>query len=148
MNFAFTADGDRLVVRVDTFTGARFARTVLVPDDAISVTIVRTETSLRPNVEPRSIVRTVTDARAITSLVKLVDGLPGAMTTEIVTSCPASLEERSYRLTFATPNSAYVAWLPTTMCWPSVSLRHNGTKAGPPLDPGRHFTKVVDRYLS
>jgi hypothetical protein len=28
-----------------------------------------------------------------------------------------------------------------------LTLTHNGTKAGPRLDPGQLFTKTTDRYL-
>lgn len=147
VNFAFMAHGDGLVVRVDTFVGARFARTVLVPTGTTSVTIRRTERSFAPHKGRHTTVRTITDRPQIARLVTMVNRLPGAMTTEFVASCPAVLSERSYVMTFATPRGEYVATLPTTMCWPSLRLTHDGAEAGPALDPGRRFTKVADRFL-
>ena len=142
------AHGDGLVVRVDTFVGARFARTVLVPSDATSVTIRRTVRSFQQHARPpRTSVRTITDATAVADLVGMLNGLPGAMTTPFVASCPAAVSERSYSMNFATPHGSYVATMPTTMCWPQLTLAHDGVKADPPLDPGQHFTKVADKYL-
>jgi hypothetical protein len=147
VNFAFMPKGDELVVRVDTFVGARFARTVLVPKDTTSVTIRRTERSLEPHSRPHTTVRTITDTGAVADLVEMVNGLPGAMTTQFVASCPASVTQQSYSMTFATPHGTYVGSLPTTICWPQLTLMHNGAKAGPALDPGRLFTKTADNYL-
>lgn len=147
VNFAFLPQGDGVVVRVDTFVGARFARTVLVPTDATSVTIRRTERSLQPHTRPHLTVRPITDRRAIADLVTMVNRLPGAMTSQFVASCPGALKERSYRMSFATPRGSYVATLPTTMCWPQLTLTLNGAKAGPPLDPGQQFAKAADKYL-
>jgi hypothetical protein len=147
VNFAFMSQGHRLVVRVDTFIGARFARTVLVPQNTTSVRIQRTERSLGPHSRPHTTVRTVTDPGAVGHIVTMVNRLPGAMTTQFVASCPAARMERSYRLDFATPQGSYVATLPTTMCWPELTLTHNGSKAGPDLDPGQRWTNAVDNYL-
>jgi hypothetical protein len=147
VSFAFRPRGDGLVVRVDTFTGTRFARTVSVPGDATSVTIRRTVRSARPHPRSRTTVRTITGPSHVADLVGLVNGLPGAMTARVVASCPAALTDRSYALTFSTPSGRYVASLPTSLCWPRLTLRHAGTAAGPPLDPGRRFVRVVDGYL-
>jgi hypothetical protein len=146
VNFAFMAQGDALVVRVDTFVGARFARTVLVPKDTSSVTIRRTERSLETHSRPHTTVRTITDTGAVARLVEMFNGLPGAMTTQFVASCPASVRQQSYSMTFATPHGTYVGALPTTTCWPQLTLMHNGAEAGPPLDPGRRFTRTADNY--
>ena len=148
VNFAFMPEGGGLVVRVDTFIGARFARSVLVPKDTTSVTIRRTERSLEPHSRPHTTVRTITDTGAVADLVEMVDGLPGAMTTQFVASCPDSVTQQSYSMTFATPHGAYVGSLPTTSCWPRLTLMHNRAKAGPPLDPGRLFTRTADNYLN
>jgi hypothetical protein len=147
VSFAYLPHGEGLVVRVDTFVGARFARTVLVPRDATSVTIRRTERSFTPHAGTHRTVRTVTGPSAVADLVRLVDRLPGAMTVPFVTSCPEMLSVRSYRLVFATPHGSYVASLPTTACWPQVTLRHGGVRAGPPLDPGRRFAPAVEKHL-
>ena len=147
VNFAFTAYGEGLVVRVDTFTGARFARTVSVPHDTTSVTIRRTERSIRPGSRPHTSRRTVTDPRAVARLVDLVNRLPGAMTAPDTASCPATLSEVGYAMKFATPTGSYAASLPSTLCWPSLTLLRDGVEVGPPLDPGRRFTAVADRCL-
>ncbi len=147
VNFAFMPHGDGLVVRVDTFVGARFARTVLVPEDTTSVTIRRTERSLEPHSRPHTTVRTITDTGAVADLVEMFNGLPGAMTRPFVSSCPASVTQQRYSMTFASPHGTYVGSLPTTSCWPQLMLRHNGANAGPPLDPGRMFTTSADSYL-
>jgi len=148
VNFAFVPQGRDLVVRVDTFVGARFARTVFVPEDTTSVVVRRTSRSWdNGHTRPRSVVRTVTDKAAVERLVAMINGLPGAMTTQFVASCPASLSERSYTMTFVSPDGTYVASLPTTMCWPRLSLSRNGTKVDPPLDPGRTFARAADRSL-
>ena len=147
VNFAFMPQGDGLVVRVDTFVGARFARTVLVPKDTTAVTIRRSERSPEPHSRPHTTVRTITDTGAVADLVKMVNGLPGAMTTQFVASCPASVTQQSYSMAFATPQGTYVGSLPTTICWPHLTLMHNDAKAGPPLDPGRLFTRTADKYL-
>jgi hypothetical protein len=147
VNFAFMEHGDGLVVRVDTYVGARFARTVLVPNDTTSVTVRRIERKLEPHARPHTTVRTITDARAVASLVKVINGLPGAMTTQFVTLCPATMKQTSYSMIFATPHGSYVGTLPTTNCWPQLTLTHNGAKAGPRLDPGQLFTKTTDHYL-
>jgi len=147
VNFASTPYGDGLVVRVDTFVGARFARTALVPTDATSVRISRTERSLRPHARRRTTVRTVTRPGAVARLVDLVNGLPGAMTGRFVASCPAIVTVQRYSMRFATPDGSYVATLPDTACWPSVTLRHDGVRTGPPLDPDRRFPEIADRYL-
>jgi hypothetical protein len=73
-------------VRVDTFGGARFARTVQVPTQATSVTIRRTVRSLDRRSRPRATSRTTTDATGVAALVRLVDGLGGAMTEPFVAS--------------------------------------------------------------
>ena len=147
VNFAFTADGDHLAVRVDTFVGARFARTALVPPDARTVTIRRTEKLPRPRARAHVTVRTVTDRRAVATLVGLVNGRPGAMTSQFVASCPAVTTQLSYEIVFTTPQGRYAASLPTVSCWPELTLTHDGATAGPPLDPGQHFATVVDSYL-
>lgn len=147
VNFAFVAQDHELVVRVDTFVGARFARTVLVPDDTTSVTIRRTRRWLAPPRREHAKERTVTDLGAVARLVRMVNRLPGAITTEFVASCPEAVEQRSYTMTFAGPQGSYVASLPTTMCWPSLTLLRDGVAAGPPLDPGRAFARTADRLL-
>lgn len=147
VNFAFLPQGNGLVVRVDTFVGARFARTVLVPKDTTSVTIRRTERSLEPHSRQHTTVRTITDSGAVADLVEMVNGLPGAMTGQFVASCPASVKQQSYSMTFTGPHGSFVGSLPTTMCWPHLTLMHHGAEAGPPLDPGRLFTKTADTYL-
>ncbi|MGN6130317.1 MAG: hypothetical protein ACTHOK_08250 [Nocardioidaceae bacterium] len=147
LSFAFTPQGGRLVVRADTFIAARRARTVLVPQDVTSVTIRRTRESGTPHSRPHRTVRTVTGAAAVAALVRMVNRLPGAMTGEFVASCPESVTQRSYSMTFATPHGAYVASLPTTLCWPSLTLTRDGARVGPPLDPGRSFVETADRYL-
>jgi len=147
VNFAFMADGAGLVVRVDTFVGARFARTVLVPTDTTSVTIRRTEQSFRPHSRVHTTVRSISETGAVANLVEMVNGLPGAMTAPFVTSCPLSMRQRGYSITFAGPHGTYVASLPTADCWPQLTLIHDGTKVGPPIDPGRVFTKAADRCL-
>jgi hypothetical protein len=148
VNFAYTPARSGVVVRVDTFVGARFARTVFVPTDTSSVTIRRTARAPRPGARRHVATRTVTDAAVVARLVTLVNALPGAMTTPFVASCPPVLVNRSYRLTFTAPQGSYVARLPTTSCWPDITLTHDGAKAGPPLDPGTRFGRVVDRLLS
>lgn len=147
VNYAFTARSDTLVVRTDTFVGARFARTVLVPDNVTAVTIRRYVRSFDRPSRPRTTLRTVTGRGAVAHLVAMVNGLPGAMTTPFVAPCPAARVGRSYTMTFATPQGSYVASLPTTTCWPELALSHDGDEASPPLDPGRRFVEVADRYL-
>ena len=147
VNFASTPHGEGLVVRVDTFTGARHARTVVVPQDSTSVTIRRTERSTRPPVRRHTTVRTVTGGADVEELVDMVDALPGSMTGRFVTSCPATLSEVSYSMRFATPRGSYVASLPSTVCWPSLTLRHDGVAVGPPIDPGRRFVGIAERFL-
>ncbi|MCW2794100.1 MAG: hypothetical protein JWO76_3198 [Nocardioides sp.] len=146
VNFAFMPRGDGLVVRADTFVAARFARTVLVPSDATSVRIRRTERSTRPHPRPHRALRTVRDPRAVAALVEMVNALPGAMTTAFVASCPSSVTQQRYSMTFASPHGQYVASLPTTNCWPRLALERDGERAGPPLDPGP-FTRAADGYL-
>jgi hypothetical protein len=147
VNFAFTQDGDRLAVRVDTFVGARFARTVRVPGDTTSVTIRRTVTPLTGRHRPQTTVRTLTDAGTVARLVGMVNALPGSMTTDFVASCPASLDQRSYSMTFAGPHGNYVASLPTTVCWSQLTLSKDGVATEPSLDPGQRFVRTADRYL-
>ena len=147
VSFAFTSYGDGLVVRVDTFTGARFARTVLVPTDATSVTIRRTERSTVGRAREHATVRKVTGSRAVARLVGLVNSLPGAMTGQFVTSCPPTLTQRNYSMRFATPDGSFVASLPDTSCVPTLGLRHDGVRVGPRLDPRRRFAETLDRYL-
>jgi hypothetical protein len=148
VNYAFMPDGDRLVVRVDTFVGARFARTVRVPQDAVSVTVRRTVRSTGPRPRPHVSVRTVTDREAVARLVDLVNALPGAMTTPFVSSCPVSMTDTSYTLVFATSQGTYVASLASSGCWPQVRLLRDGVVVGPPLDPGSLFTGTVDASLA
>lgn len=147
VNFAFTPYGVGVVVRVDTFTGARFARTVTVPETTTSVTIVRTERSDVPRRPTKTVSRTITDPRAVASLVSMVDVLPGAMTAPFVASCPFATGGSSYRMTFTGPGDTYVATLPTTTCWPNLQLSRNGVVVDPPLDPGRAFVRTADHYL-
>lgn len=147
VNFAFLPRGVGLVVRVDTFVGARFARTVVVPEDTSSVTIRRTQRSYRRHAHTHTTVRTVTGPRAVAHLVEMLDHLPGAMTAPFVASCPFYPRQTGYSMTFSTPHGSYVASLPTTSCWPSLMLTHDGTRAGPPLDPGRVFATMADHYL-
>jgi hypothetical protein len=148
VNFAFMAYGDGLVVRVDTFVGARFARTVLVPTDTTAVTIRRTQRSFTGHRRSHTTVRRVTDSRDVADLVAMLDGLPGSMTTPFVASCPAMLDERSYSMTFTGPRGTYVASLPTASCWGQLTLARNGVDVGPSLDPGQRFVRVADRFLS
>jgi hypothetical protein len=147
VNFAFMPQGDALVVRVDTFVGARFARTVLVPKDSTFVTIRRTARTLAADSRPHTTVRTITDPKAVADLVGMVDELPGAMTKPVLASCPETVTQQSYTMAFATPHGTFVARLPTTACWPSLTLMRDGAKAGPLLDPGQLFTKAADHYL-
>jgi hypothetical protein len=147
VNYAFTAYGDGLVVRVDTFTGARFARSVWVPQDATSVRIERIVRSTGARPRPRVAVRTLTDPDAVARLVDLVNTVPGAMTSPFVASCPVSMTERSYSLTFTSPQGTYVASLPSSGCWPQVRLLRDGVVVGPPVEPGSLFTRTVDAYL-
>lgn len=147
LNFGFRSYGDGLVVRVDTFVGARFARTVLVPTDTTSVTIRRIEQSVRPHSGPHRKVRTLTAPAAVAHLVDMVNRLPGAQTAPFDASCPAARSQRRYSMTFVTPEGAYVASLPTTTCWPRLTLTHDGAKAGSPLDPGRRFVTAAERHL-
>ncbi|WP_310964758.1 hypothetical protein [Nocardioides terrisoli] len=148
VNFAFMRYGAGLVVRVDTFVGARFARTTLVPADTNSVTIRHTVRHLGPHARPHTTTRTVTGPAAVARLVGMVDHLPGAMTVPFVASCPGALVEESYRMTFAGPHGSYVAALPSTACWPRLVLLRDGLRSSPPLDPGRVFARTADRYLA
>lgn len=147
VSFSFMPYGEGVVVRVDTFAGARFARTVLVPDDATAVTIRRTERSLGPHARPHKSVRRITRTTAVSRLVTMVNRLPGAMTAPFVASCPAIVTQVSYSMSFATPQGRYAAVLRSPGCWGQVMLRHDGVRAGPRLDPGRVFTAVADQYL-
>lgn len=147
VNVAFMPDGDRLVARVDTFVGARFARTVWVPEDAVSVTLRRTVRSTGPRPRPHVSVRTVTGRDAVARLVHLVNDLPGAMTAPFVASCPVRMTDTSYTLVFATSEGTYVASLASSGCWPQVRLLRDGVVVGPPLEPGSLFTRTVDAHL-
>lgn len=147
VNVAFMPCADGLAVRVDTFVGARFARTVLVPRSTTAVEIRRTERSIAGTPGTHITVRTVTDPHVVAHLVGTVDGLPGAMTARVVAPCPDITTLRTYSMTFTTSKGTYVALLPTTMCWPRLRLAHNGADAGPPLDPGRVFADTADSYL-
>lgn len=148
VNFAFTPYDGALAVRVDTFVGARFARTVRVPKDTTSVTIRRTRQFFDTRREPRITTRTVTDPATMARLVALVNALPGVMTVPFVASCPMMLVQQGYQLTFTGPQGSYVARLTNPGCFPQVTLSHDGAAAGPRLDPGQTFTKAVDRVLA
>jgi hypothetical protein len=93
-------------------------------------------------------VRTLTDPDVVARLVDLVNTLPGAMTSPFVASCPVSMTERSYSLTFTSPQGSFVASLPSVNCWPRITLQHDGAAFGPPLEPGPLFTRTVDAYLT
>lgn len=146
--FSYVPDGDEIAVRVDTFIGARFARTEYLAEDAIKVTVVRTE---KQNFGPRGgypepVSSTVTDPDQISALVDLVNALPGSMTGESVHSCPAFPSEISYRLTFESPAQTSVVRFQLG-CWPQVTLAVNGEATRPTLDPGEGFAEELDRYL-
>lgn len=142
--FSYTEhDDDALAVRVDTFIGARFARTTFVPNDTTRVTIVRTYDASE---NPERTEATVTDPRQIAGLVALVNNLPGSMTGEFVASCPASLFEIDYRVRFDSPQSTSVLRFQPA-CWAQATLRTDGTDTEPTLDPGPRFTKALDLHL-
>ena len=67
---------------------------------------------------------------------------------KFVASCPVAMTEKSYSLTFTTPHGSFVASLPSTNCWPRITLQRDGAAAGPPLEPDRRFTRTLDRYLA
>jgi hypothetical protein len=77
----------------------------------------------------------------------MVNALPGSMTSDFVASCPASIDERSYSMSFAGPDGTYVASLPTTTCWPQLTLSKDGVVTAPTLDPGQQFVRSADRHL-
>jgi hypothetical protein len=146
VNFAYMPDGGGVAVRVDTFTAARFARTVLVPDDVTSVTIEHTSTSFKPKAKPHTATRTITDPTGIADLVEMVNGLPGELTVPTYFHCPMMPGVNSYRLTFTAPAGTFVADLEIG-CGSTVNLTRDGAKTAPHLDPGQAFVPTIRRYL-
>lgn len=144
--FSYVPEGDEIVVRVDTFIGARFARTSFVPEDTTKATLVRT---VRSNYGPRGAYpasATITDPDQISALVDQVNALPGSMTGEFVHSCPVFPNEISYRLMFESPEQTSEVRLQLG-CWPQVTLAVNGEATRPTLDPGDDFAEELNRYL-
>lgn len=147
VNFAYMTFEDGVVVRVDTFAAARFARTTMVPDDVTAVKIEHTSTSYRPRSKPHTTTRTITDRRAIDSLVRMVNALPGTTTVPFYSHCRARPVE-NYGMTFVAPKGTYVAELDASGCRSTVALTRDGQEAGPALDPGSAFTRAADHYLA
>lgn len=147
--FSFLPYGDGLAVRVDTFIGARFARTVFVPEGVTEVRVRRTEV---PNLGPRggypdpSEVR-ITDPADIAALVDLVNYLPGAMTVPFVHSCPAQLSTLRYQVVFVAPDTTAVLTVDGLGCEPAAALEVNRVLTEPTLDPGPDLADELDAYL-
>ena len=141
--------GDGLAVRVDTFIGARFARTTFVPKDTSAVRITRIKgstTGTRPRVPTRRTTLEVTDRAGIADLVAAVNRLPGSMTVPFVASCPAILVQTRYAVSFTTPRGTHRLSFDGGPCWPQARLFENGTRTRPTLEPG-DLASTLDRYL-
>lgn len=146
VNLAFTSYGGGVAVRVDTFVGARFGRTAFVPTDARAVTVER-RTQPAGSRTSRGVALVVDKAAEVARLIALVNRQPGAMTVPFIHGCPRMLVDTTYTLTFATPDGEWVATHEAQGCDPELMLTHDGTQAGPALEPQPGFTKALDRLL-
>jgi hypothetical protein len=146
--FSFMAFETELAVRVDTFIGARFARTTFLPEDVTAVSLLRAKRPAigddRNDASYRRV--TLTDSMSINDLVSRVNELPGSMTEAFVSPCPVMLNEIAYRLRFVSAEGTYRLRLQLG-CWAQATLIVDGEETVPTLDPGADFARALDRYL-
>jgi hypothetical protein len=142
----FLAEGETTAVRLDTFIGARFARDTFVPGSTTEATIRRTRHFGDDRTDTEAS-RHVSDRDRVTELVAMANELPGVATAECVHSCPPTIEEGTYLVRFVGPEGEFEVSATDNACVPGATLRRNGSRVEPALDPDRSFFTRLDRSL-
>jgi hypothetical protein len=139
-------DGDRTLVRADTFLAARAVRTAstYVAGDVTAVDIDRVVPRPPDNQRLAPVHLTAPgDSADITRLVNALNGLPASIKPAFNASCPYPGKSPPFvTLTFHTTEETVVAHLETA-CWGQVQVSRDGAQVRPTLDPG-DLTEAVE----
>ena len=147
LNFSYAPYAGGLAVRLDTFIGARFGRTTLIPADTTRVLIRRTARSFRPHATAHVRRTTVDRPRQVARLVRAANRLRGSLTVPFLASCPMMVVQRTYVVRFTGPSGTFTLSGQDGPCWQQLTLRHDGVKVPPTLDPGSGWFDELDGLL-
>lgn len=143
VTFAYVPYDGGTAVRLDTFLAARYARSTYLPTDVTRVVIRQVVTSMMSPARRRVRTEVVTDAARIARLVAAANRLPGIVTVPNVFHCPMMPTVRTSTVTFTGPSGVFSISGPATVCGAVLTLRHDGHRVRPALDPGRAWFPLV-----
>jgi len=147
VDFSYVPYDGGVAVRLDTMIAARFGRTVLVPAGTTRVRIRRTT---RTSSARRPVTRTavITRPGAVDRLVARADRLLGSVTVPVLVNCTLITVIPTYVVTFIGPHGRYALTGEDVACPPQLTVRQDGARVRPILDPGTHWFGALRRALA